>query len=217
VAVFIDETEALRYMGYRMAPDAHALSALRAQISEISPRLEPKAVYRAFEIERVEGGIALRGSAVWLKGQNIAALLEGCGRAVLLAVTLGPEADAILRRAQVRDLFTALAADACLTAAVERAADELEEEIRREFAPCALTMRFSPGYGDLPLETQRELLAALNAYRRIGVSLGESLLVTPQKSVSAIIGIGGREGREGERGCGSCAARDCAYRRGNQP
>jgi 5-methyltetrahydrofolate--homocysteine methyltransferase len=213
VAVFIDEAEALRYMGYRAAPGARALAVLRAQIDEISPRLRSRAIYRVFETERTEGGIALKGGGVLLKGQDIAALLEGCGRAALLAVTLGPEADAILRRAQLEDLFTALAADACLSAAVEWAADELEGEIRRELAPCPLTMRYSPGYGDLPLETQRELLDALDAYRRIGLSLNGGLLMTPQKSVSAVIGIGGGAKRDEPSGkCAGCAARDCAFR-----
>ena len=50
-------------------------------------------------------------------------------------------------------------------------------------------MRFSPGYGDLPLDVQRPLFAALDVPRKIGVSLTDSLLMAPSKSVSAIIGI----------------------------
>ena len=52
-----------------------------------------------------------------------------------------------------------------------------------------LAARFSPGYGDLPLEFQREIFRALDVPRRIGVSLGSSCLMSPSKSVTAIVGI----------------------------
>ena len=50
--------------------------------------------------------------------------------------------------------------------------------------------RFSPGYGDLSLEVQKEIFSLLDCPRKIGVSLGDSLLMTPSKSVTAIIGYG---------------------------
>ena len=53
-----------------------------------------------------------------------------------------------------------------------------------------LRMRYSPGYGDLPLEAQRPLLAALDAARQAGITLSSALLMMPSKSVSAIIGAG---------------------------
>lgn len=53
----------------------------------------------------------------------------------------------------------------------------------------AAAPRFSPGYGDLPLEMQKSIFRALDCPRKIGVSLGDNLLMTPQKSVTAILGI----------------------------
>jgi hypothetical protein len=57
-------------------------------------------------------------------------------------------------------------------------------ESKRELRP-----RFSPGYGDLPLELQRDIFRLLEPSRRIGVVLNDSLLMSPSKSVTAIIGI----------------------------
>lgn len=52
--------------------------------------------------------------------------------------------------------------------------------------------RFSPGYGDLPINMQKDIFAALDCPRKIGLSLNESLLMSPSKSVTAIIGVSAR-------------------------
>jgi len=66
----------------------------------------------------------------------------------------------------------------------------VEGEIRQELASGeGLVSRFSPGYGDLPLDYQRTLLSVLDTSRKIGVSLTDSLLMVPSKSVSAIVGV----------------------------
>ena len=52
-----------------------------------------------------------------------------------------------------------------------------------------LVKRYSPGYGDFPLEAQRELLALIDAPRKVGVWLTDSLLMVPSKSGSAMIGV----------------------------
>ena len=56
-----------------------------------------------------------------------------------------------------------------------------------------LRPRFSPGYGDLPLALQADVFWALDCTSKIGVSLSESLIMSPQKSVTAIIGISEKE------------------------
>ena len=73
-----------------------------------------------------------------------------------------------------------------------------------------LRPRFSPGYGDLPLDLQKDLFRVLDCSRKIGLTLNESLLMSPSKSVTAIIGIGGRA--EEQNKCGTCQKTDCAYK-----
>lgn len=73
--------------------------------------------------------------------------------------------------------------------------------------------RFSPGYGDFSILHQREFLGLLEAGKRIGLSMTESSMLTPTKSVTAVIGLGEEPLRCPRSGCGACAKRDCAYRR----
>ena len=87
----------------------------------------------------------------------------------------------------------ALALDCCASAAVEELCDQIELELQGKFPGCFFPYRFSPGYGDLPLEVQGELLHLLDAPRRVGLCANESSLLTPRKSVTAILGISEKE------------------------
>ena len=75
-----------------------------------------------------------------------------------------------------------------------------------------LRPRFSPGYGDLPLDFQRTLLGVLDSQRKAGISLSESLLMVPQKSVSAIVGLGESGCTAPDSGCDICEKKDCEFR-----
>ena len=76
-----------------------------------------------------------------------------------------------------------------------------------------LRSRFSPGYGDLGLEMQKDIFAVLDCPRKIGLSLNESLLMSPSKSVTAIIGISNVPKTCKPDNCASCAKSDCTFRR----
>ena len=77
-----------------------------------------------------------------------------------------------------------------------------------------VTGRFSPGYGDLPIDLQRDLLALCDAPRRIGLSATPSNLLTPGKSVTALLGISAHPVSGRARGCGTCRlSADCPYRK----
>ena len=87
---------------------------------------------------------------------------------------------------------------------------------RRRSPPAALhrTDRFSPGYGDLPLDLQPALCAALDAQRRLGLTVTDSLLLNPVKSVTAVIGLSPTPQPARIRGCGYCNFREnCQFRK----
>ena len=86
-------------------------------------------------------------------------ILSGCQEAILLAVTLGPQIEQLLMRREVTDMADALIMDACASAAIENVCDHFEFDLREQLEREGkfLTDRFSPGYGDLPLHTQRRL------------------------------------------------------------
>lgn len=125
-----------------------------------------------------------------VESQALARHLSGCHAAYLVCGTIGAEFDALQRRVAVMSGTDALIVQAIGAAAIEAWMDAIEDEIRQELEPNEeLVARFSPGYGDLPLAYQRTLLALLDTSRRIGVSLTDTLLMVPSKSVSAIVGV----------------------------
>ena len=75
-----------------------------------------------------------------------------------------------------------------------------------------LPPRFSPGYGDLPLSLQRDIFRVLDCPRKIGLTLNESLLMSPSKSVTAIVGLGHPRESSCSGGCNQCSKTDCIYR-----
>ena len=110
--------------------------------------------------------------------------------------------------------------------------DQVNEELRLEYEKRGMFLRprFSPGYGDFPLGCQPALLGGLEASKRVGITLTDSYLMMPSKSVTAVIGVSkerrsvprcsgqGRtpEASKEERGAGKCLEcnkKDCLYRR----
>lgn len=209
----LSKAEAARYMGVRDVPD----EAVRALLDRYEPivrgRLRPAYVYREAAVSFDAEGVHIAGMNAVLTGKDIRRHLDGCGRAVLLATTVSAEADKLIRQTAVTDMAAALAVDCLCSTAVEQVCDRAEEEIFSEVQAPFRTWRFSPGYGDLPISLQRDFLLALNAQRRIGLTVTDSSLLVPSKSVTAIIGISDQPPTsQTERGCASCNMRGrCAF------
>lgn len=209
-----DIDEALRYLGV----PAPAPEELRKQAERVSRKLcsalRPRWVWRMFPLAQTEAGFALSGAGVALTGDTARIMLGQCHSAALVACTLGAEFDALLRLEQARDMSGAVVLDALGSAYVEAGCNEAEQEIAARLPGRFLTDRFSPGYGDLPLALQSALCALLDTPRRLGVTVGESFLMNPCKSVTAVLGIADTPRPARVRGCGYCAMREtCELRR----
>ena len=210
-----DIDEILRYLRVRGEAPEELRAQVEAAAEELAETLRPQFVYRVFPLERGEGGVALQGSGVTLTGGLASKMLRSCDAAVLLCCTLGMEFERRLRALERRDMGKAVILDACGSAWVESGCDAAEREIAERFSGRFLTDRFSPGYGDLPLSLQRSVLDALDARRRLGIHLSESFLMTPSKSVTAVIGLSDTPQPARVRGCGYCAMKgNCDYRKG---
>ena len=139
----------------------------------------PEVAARRVELER-EAPIAARGT--WMRTR-----LKGVD-VVFLCGTIGAEFDAWQRRLSVTSAADALLSQQIGLDAVEKVMDELENEVKVKVEGEGLKLRprRSPGYGDLPIELSRTILAELDAPRKIGVSITDSNLLVPSKSVTAI-------------------------------
>lgn len=208
-----DPAEALRYLGVPH-PTGELCREAEKLADELSAALQPRYFYRACALEHLPDGICLRDTGITLTGSTALTMLAGCGRAVLLACTLGARFDAKLLALQARDMAKAVLLDALGSAFVEAGCDQAEDDISAHFPGQYLTDRFSPGYGDLPLALQPGICAALDAGRRLGVTVTPSLMLNPVKSVTAVIGLSDTPQPARVRGCAYCSRReDCQFRK----
>ena len=205
----IDLPQAARYFGARGEPDAATLALLEKCAVPILAVATPRAVWLEADVDSLwEAGI--------LQGGDVTKHLEECPQALLLAVTLGPGVDAQIRRAGVGDIAASVASDALGSALAEQAADAAEAELRQWAAreEKYLTGRFSPGYGDWPIAVQPKVAAALDTARRAGICVLDTNLMTPRKSVTAILGVSDHPVKGHLAGCGHCVLRTrCEYRK----
>ncbi len=112
--------------------------------------------------------------------------LSRCDEAFIFAVTLGYGADRLLGRLSAVSAAEYFITDALASAFAEAASEYTDKEIK---GALKCRPRFSPGYGDFPLSLQTQLLSAVNAGKLLNIVLSKSLLMSPSKSVTAIMGI----------------------------
>ena len=210
----LNPDEVLRYMG---CPPEKADGLLRGQVERCAQELleviRPRWSWRAADLALEEAGVRLEGGLL-LPGRDLKAHLSGCSRGAVFCATLGAEADALIRRAERLDMGRALTLDCCASAAVEAVCDQIEGELQGKFPGCSFPFRYSPGYGDLSLEIQGPLLDLLDAPRRAGLCATANHLLTPRKSVTAILGVSSGEIEKKKRSCLGCPAQgSCQYRK----
>ncbi len=181
----IDRREILRYAGAK-ASDERLEGLLSDCLDEVLPTLSYRAVFATVPITHKNGEWDLGFAKI--RSGTCDKFLSDCSRAILVASTVGLGIDRLILRTASLSPLKALLIEAIGSERIEALCDAFEQMQKKQMN-VALATRFSPGYGDLPLSLQEGLLSYLNAQKRIGIALGESLLMTPRKSVTAIIGI----------------------------
>ncbi|MDI9497681.1 MAG: vitamin B12 dependent-methionine synthase activation domain-containing protein [Bacillota bacterium] len=185
----------LRYAGGEIPADTEAMIARATEEVMAGAR----AKYRC--VEKAKDAAELRDV---LQGRDVEAMLAGCDRVLLLAVTLGREIEMLIRRHAFADLAYAVVLDAVASAAVESLAEDINRELAGKYAPCHLTDRFSPGYGDMPMSVQEPLLRLLNAEKDLGLTTTAGHIMIPRKSISAILGVSPLPQPKRAPGCEGC-------------
>ena len=195
------------YLGYYgIKPDSSTDSIIEECISEFNEKVVFRACYTVLPVE-CRNEISL-GNLNFCSN-SLKKNLDGCESAYIFAATAGSESQRIIAKNSVISPLRGIVSDCVGSAAIEAFCDKFNCEFEnRDF----LRPRFSPGYGDLPLECQKQLLGLLDAKKNIGLSLNESLMMSPSKSVTAIIGIGKDKNKCNGPGCMICKAENCPYR-----
>ncbi|MBQ6420292.1 MAG: Vitamin B12 dependent methionine synthase activation subunit [Clostridia bacterium] len=185
-----DFKEVLRYAGIR-GENAEALATVRTLYAGTENLFAYRVCFSKFAVRITPEGALDLGFCV-TPSADLKKNLAGCASVVLFAATVGLGIDRRIAAEGVRSPTNALYLQALGSERVEALCDLFCSELRaRTEKDGGFTRpRFSPGYGDLPLKVQLDVFAALDCPRYIGVSLKENLMMTPSKSVTAIVGCG---------------------------
>lgn len=159
-----------------------------------------------------EGEIICDGKVLH-PGRKISRYMEEAELLALFICTAGAKFTTLSHAYQQNnDLLEAFVVEAIGSATVENAMDKiqilLEKEMLKEGKKT--TNRYSPGYCDWHLSDQRYLFEAIGSHPT-PITLTESCMMQPNKSVSGIIGIGENVIKR-EYGCAICNSSKCVYR-----
>lgn len=212
----LDRAEAFRYMGYKGGEIKESILKITDECEgALLEAIKPRLAYRVFDIGFDEKGIEIIGTPIVFEGNDIREHLAGCSRCVLMCVTLSAGVDRLIRSFEAEGMEKAFIADALASAAIEQVCNSAETLIQSGLGDYSYTWRFSPGYGDFPLAVQRDFITVTEADKKIGLTVTESLILTPRKSVTAVIGVSEKEIPKKRRGCGRCNMKDrCEFRKG---
>ncbi|MDR1375356.1 MAG: hypothetical protein LBJ45_00890 [Holosporaceae bacterium] len=210
-------SEVIRYLGYgngvNITPEIDYL--IQKGMLDICAIAEPRAIYRYFSLENYIDFPSRKDSAAFSgdSEKTCGLSLRLCDGIILMGTTLGIPVDQLLNRAQIRNMAYALVLDSCATAAIESVCDDLQNRLVTAYASQNkyLTNRYSPGYGNLQLSSQPQLLSLLDAERKIGVSVTQNFLLMPSKSVTAIIWASNFRQKTGRISCNVCGMRNRCY------
>lgn len=166
------KSEILRYLGYKNASPREDIDAV---IDRIEKEVESVAVPRTVKAE-------IDASSLSWDCNTVKKAMRGCTKAVIFAATLGAGVDRLIMQKECSNISEAVVAQAVAAALIEEVCDELQSEY--DSYP-----RVSPGYGDFPLDAQKDILKMLETSTKIGLSMTEAMMLVPTKSVTAIFAV----------------------------
>lgn len=208
--------EILRYLGYKNQ-DVDELTAeqINKYIDFFEKKITPRYMYKIFDVE-AKDDIRLENTNVHFEGKDIYNHLKDATKCAVMAVTLGAESERILNLLSKTKVSEAIIFDAVCTAKIEEVCDECEEQIKQQALgdDFYTNYRYSPGYGDFPLESQRSITSILECYKGIGLAVTDNALLIPRKSVTAVIGIFKDKQKQRRKDCASCnLVKTCPFRK----
>lgn len=184
----INRAEILRYAGMQSETE-RVSTVVDSCIEKASDAFVYRVCYTVLDISNRDEGIDIGFGNIASKA--LARILQGCERVVVFAATVGIGIDRLIARAKTVSQTEALLMQAFGAERIESLCDSFCLFLSKEYEEYNMQLgkRFSPGYADLPLELQKDIFRLLDCQRSIGLTLNESLLMSPSKSVTAFIGI----------------------------
>ena len=147
-------------------------------------------------------------------GRQVCGYIKEATQVALFLCTAGEDFTRLTNQLNEQgDIMEAYILDAIGSLTVENTMNKIQLQLKNEMAGRQLKIsnRYSPGYCNWPLSDQKALFELIGN-NPTGISLSDSCLMTPRKSVSGLIGIGAHL-RHHEYGCAICNNDTCIYRK----
>lgn len=195
------------YLGYYGAKaDKILCPVIEECMKEFLQCVEYKACVAKTDVSHENGCVCL--GFMKSESKSLCGNMKNCDSSFVFAATTGAAVQRLIAKNSVISPLKGMVTDCIGSAATEAFCDYINRTLGdTDF----LRPRFSPGYGDLPLTCQQTLLDFLETKKTIGLSLTESGMLTPIKSVTALIGIGNDKNKCSGKNCMVCSRENCPY------
>lgn len=205
----IDRKEILRYAGVKSETDE-----MNNLLDDVLLSVKDKLTYNVCftEISKTDGALSVEYLSE--RSNDLKKYFENCEYGIVFAATVGVQIDRETERYLKTEPSKAVMVNAVGTERVESLCDAFCAELSNSLSLKNLYIkpRVSAGYGDIPLELQKDIIALLDTPKKIGVSLSDSLLMIPSKSVTGFISVRKNKCEDKEK-CKNCSKTDCLFRR----
>lgn len=213
----IPKDEVLRYLGYSGQPITTQVDELINEcISELESLARPQHIYKIYPIEKQGALIKVIGTTLEFESIDLSNLWIHSQMCAIMAATLGALVDQKISLYQKINMTKATILNACAAAAIEEVCDGISQEIETTAQTQNLhsTMRYSPGYGDLSISLQHNILSLLEAPKKIGLTCTDTSILLPAKSVTAFVGLSNKKTTASKPSCQACNKYStCQYRK----
>lgn len=211
----LNKEEISSFMGLGPNPDEPFNSMIDKSIELLSKNknIEGGYVIKPVTDFSIKDGSIKVEDKLFYTGRMITSFLNGSEQVALFTCTAGYEVEKWSKKFQAEDDFVmSYVVDATGSLLVEGAMDIVYEKLKKHAKKnnLAITNRYSPGYCEWQVADQQKLFSFLPK-DFCNVSLSESSLMSPVKSVSGIVGIGKKVTLRGYI-CDTCSSKDCVYR-----
>lgn len=201
-----DIREVCRYLGIRTGkPDPEIAEAVERCMNILEEAVHP--VHALAYYPLTFEGETVCFADVKISSHDLYRNLEGCTEICIYAGTLGIETDRLIRKTSVRSVLDGAVMQAVSAASIEAYTDRICRQIESEANERNLYChpRYSPGYGDLSLAVQKDIFRLMDLPKKTGMSLTDTLLMVPSKSVTAFTGLGPEPVKNRIRSCTECS------------
>ena len=204
--------EILRYMACK-EEDSNIQNLLDKFLPLVKMTALPKGSYAFFDLEKGKDAVFIEKES--LKSKALFKNLMSSDSAILFSLTLGIGIDRLISKYSVLSPASALCINGIATALIEEYANVFYSEIKEilKSENLFLMPRFSPGYADFDLKNQNLFIKLTNAEKICGINLTDGYMMTPSKSITAIMGVSDTNLSCNKSGCEICGNKNCKFRR----